>query len=114
MTTNNIKSCLGYLDKLVDQHNKTYHHAIFKKPVDADDSALTEEIKLSHKAPKCKAGDRVRITKYKDIFSKGYTKNWSREILVIGSVLRTNPWMDKIKTKSHKILCKRNCYWVDY
>ena len=41
--------------------------------------------------------DRVRITKYKNIFSKGYTENWSREIFIINSVLKTNPWTYKIK-----------------
>ena len=35
--------------------------------------------------------DRVRITKYKNIFTKGYTENWSREIFIINSVLKTNP-----------------------
>ena len=63
----------------------------------ADYSALTEEIELSRKAPKFKVGDRVRITKYKNIFSKSYTKNWSKEIFVIDSVLKTNPWIFKIK-----------------
>ena len=41
--------------------------------------------------------DRVRITKYKNIFSKSYTKDWSREIFIIDSVLKTNPWTYKIK-----------------
>ena len=49
-----------------------------KKPVDANCSALTEEIET--KALKFKVGDRVRITKYKNIISRGFTKNWSREI----------------------------------
>ena len=40
---------------------------------------------------------RVRITKYRNIFSKGYTKNWSREICIIESALKTNPWTYKIK-----------------
>ena len=31
------------------------------------------------------------------IFSKGYTENWSRKIFVIDSVLKTNPWTQKIK-----------------
>ena len=44
------------------------------------------------KASKLKFGERGRITKYKNIFSKGYTKNWLREIFVINSVLKTNPW----------------------
>ena len=54
----------------------TYHHFIGKKPVNADYSALTEKIKLSHKALKFKVVD------------KRYTGNWSREIFVIDSVLK--------------------------
>ena len=38
-----------------------------------------------------------RITRIKNIFSKGYTKNWSREMFIIDSVLKTNPWTYKIK-----------------
>ena len=44
-----------------------------------------------------KVGDKVRITEYTNIFSKNYTKNWTREIFVIDSVLKTNPWTYKIK-----------------
>ena len=43
------------------------------------------------KLVKFEVGDRVRITKYKNIFSKGCTINWSREIFVIDSVMKTNP-----------------------
>ena len=49
MTANDSKSCLGYLNKLLDQYNNTYHHSINKKPIDADYSALTEKIESSHK-----------------------------------------------------------------
>ena len=59
-----------------------------KKPVDADYSALTEKTETNPKAPKLKNGDRVRITKYKNIFSKVYTKNLSNEIFAIDSVLK--------------------------
>ena len=48
-------------------------------------------------AAKFKVVDSVRIIKSKNIFSKGYTKNWSRVILVIDYVLKTNPWIYKIK-----------------
>ena len=44
MTANDSKTDLSYLNKLVDQYNKTYHHSINKKPINADYSALTEEI----------------------------------------------------------------------
>ena len=40
---------------------------------------------------------RVRITKYKNIFSKGYTENQSRQIFIIDSSLKTNLWPYKIK-----------------
>ena len=41
--------------------------------------------------------DRVRTIKYKNIFSKDCTENWSREIFIIDSVLKTNAWTYKIK-----------------
>ena len=51
-----------------------------------------KKIETNHISPKFKFNDRVRITKYKNIFSKGYTENWSRKIFVIDSILKTNPW----------------------
>ena len=97
MTANDSKSYVSYLNKLVDQYNNTYHHSINKKPINVDYSASTENIEINPKASKFKVNDRVRITKYKNIFSKGYTENWSREIFIIDSVLKTNPWTYKIK-----------------
>ena len=42
--THNKKFYLGYLNKLVDEYNNTYHLSIGKKSIDADFSALTKEI----------------------------------------------------------------------
>ena len=42
--------------------------------------------------PKSKVGDHVRISKYKNIFAKGYVPNWSEEIFVIKKVKNTVPW----------------------
>ena len=97
MTVNNRKSYLDYLNKLVDEYDNSYHHSFGKKLINADYSPLTEEIDINLKAPKFKVIDRVRITKYKNIFSKGYTKNWSKEIFVIDSVLKTDLWRYRIK-----------------
>ena len=80
MIANNSTSYLAYLNILVDQYNNTSHGSIGKKPINADYSALTEKIETNPKASKFKVNDRARITKYKNIFSKGYTKNWSGEI----------------------------------
>ena len=85
------------MNKLVDQYNNIYHHSINKKAINADFSALTEKIETNPKAPKFKVNDRVRITKNKNVFSKSYIENWSREIFIIDSALPTNPGTYKIK-----------------
>ena len=86
------------MKKLADQYNNTYHHSISKKLINADYSASTENIESNPNAPKFKLNDRVRITKYKNILSKGYTENWSREIFIIDSVLKAiKTWIYKIK-----------------
>ena len=102
MIANNSKSYPSYLNKLLDQYDNTYHHSIGKKPINTDYSALTEKVEMISKASKFKLNDGVRITKYKNIFSKGYTKNWSREIFIIDSVLKTNPWTYKIEDLNDK------------
>ena len=92
MTTNDGKSYLTYLDQLADQYNNIYHHSINKKPINAGFPALTEKIESYLKALKIKFNDRIRITKYKNILRKVYAENLPREIFVIYSVLKTNPW----------------------
>ena len=85
------------MNKLLDQYNNIYHHSINKKPINADYSALAEKIETNTKAPQLEVNDRVRIIKYKNIFGKGYTENLSREIFIIDSVSKTNPWTYKLK-----------------
>ena len=57
MTANDNKSYLGYLNKLENEHNNTYHYSIDKKPIDADFFYLSEEIESSYKSPKFNFGD---------------------------------------------------------
>ena len=83
MTANDGKTYLSYLNKLVDQYNNTYYHCIGTKPINADYSVLTKKIERNLKALKFKVNDRVRITKYRNILSKGYTENWSRKISIL-------------------------------
>ena len=56
-----------------------------------------KKTQTNSKVPKFKVNDKVRITKYENIFSKGYTENWSREIFIIDSILETNPRTFKIR-----------------
>ena len=77
MAANDSKSYLPYLNKLVGEYNNTYHHSINKNPINADYSDFTEKIETNSKALKFKVKDKVRITKYKNIFSKDYTEKRS-------------------------------------
>ena len=47
---------------------------------------------VNDKEPKFKVGDRVIISKYKNIFATGYTPNRSVEVFVIKKVKNTVPW----------------------
>ena len=85
-----------YIDKLndiVNEYNNTYHRTIKMKPVDVKDNIyINFKKEVNHKDPKFKVGDNVRISKYKNIFAKGYTPNWSEEVFVIKKVKNTVPW----------------------
>ena len=77
-----------YIDQLYDilnEYNNTYHTTIKMKPIDTSKE-------INNKDPKFKVGDHVRISKYKNIFAKGYMPNWSEEVFVIKKVKNTIPW----------------------
>ena len=83
---------INKLDDMVDECNNTYHTTIKVKPVDVKDNTYIDfKTKVNDKDPKFKAGDHVRISKYKNIFAKGYTPNWSEEVFV-SKIKNTVPW----------------------
>ena len=81
------------LDDIVDEYNSTYHKTIKMKPIDVKSDSFTEYNEESNeKDPKFKVGDHIRISKFKNVFAKGYTPNWSEEIFVIKKIKNTVPW----------------------
>ena len=86
----------GYIDKLddiVDEYNNTYHTTIKMKPIDVKDNTyINADKEINNKDSKFNVGDRVRISKYKNNFAKGYMPNWSEEVFVIKKVKNTVPW----------------------
>ena len=81
------------LDDVVIEYNNTYHRTIKMKPVDVKDNTYIDfEKEVNDKNPKFKIGDHVRISKYKNIFSKGYIPNWSEEVYIISKIKNTIPW----------------------
>ena len=85
-----------YIDKLdgiVDEYNNICHRTIKMKPVAVkDDKYIDFKKEVNDRDPKFKVGDHARIFKYKNIFTKGYTPNWSEEVFVIGKIKNTVPW----------------------
>ena len=85
--------CFDVLDNFVDKYNNTYHRTIQMKPVDVGDDSFAEYNEESNeKDPKFKIGDYVRVSKYKNIFAKGNTPNWSEEVFIIKRIENTVPW----------------------
>ena len=81
------------LDDIANKYNNTVHRTIKIKPIEvADDSFAKYNEESYKKNPKFKIGDHVRISKYKNIFAKGYAPNWSEEIFVINKIKNTVPW----------------------
>ena len=98
MTSMSKDVYIDTLDDIVGEYNKTYHKTIKMKPIDVKDNTYVDSMELhskkevNDKDPKFKVGDHVRISKYKNIFAKGYTPNWSEEVFVIKKVKNTVPW----------------------
>ena len=81
------------LDHIVNEYNNTYHRTIKIKPDDVKDNTYNDSSKdVNDKDPRFKIGDQVKISKYKNIFAKGYTPNWSEEVFVIKEDKNTAPW----------------------
>ena len=93
MTSISKNVCIDKLGDIVDDYNNTYHKTIKMKPIDAKNNTYIDfEKEVNNKYPKFKVGDYVRISKYKNVFAKGYMPNWSEEVFVIKKVKNTVPW----------------------
>ena len=81
------------LDHIINKYINTVHRTIKMKPIDiTDDSYPQYNEDFIKKDPKFKVGDHVRISKYKNIFAKGYAPNWSEEVFVVSGIKNTVPW----------------------
>ena len=87
MTSISKNVYIDKLDDIVNEYNNAYHTTIKMKPIDVKDNTyINTDKETNDKDPKFKVGDHVRISKYKNIFAKGYTPNWSEEVFVIKKV----------------------------
>ena len=81
------------LADIVNKYNSTVHRTIEIKPIDVTSDSNAECNEDSNKKdPKFKIGDRVRISKHKNIFAKGYMQNRSEEVFITSKIKNIVPW----------------------
>ena len=94
MTTISKNVYVDVLNDIVNKYNNTIHRTIKMKPIDVmSDSFAEYNEDFNKKRPKFKVNDHVRISKYKNIFAKGYVPNWSEEVFIVNEINNTVPWI---------------------
>ena len=103
-TANNTQKYIDVLPSIVEKYNNTYHRSIKLTHSDARNPAKYQNVHnvlytKTRKAasPKFHVDDKVRITRKKGTFEKGFTPNWTKEVFTIGSVKATKPATYAIK-----------------
>ena len=117
-TENNTKTWIDQVENFQNNYNNTYHRTIKRTPNEVTWSNRKSVFKDMYPdiddRVKCKLkeGDRVRVAIYKDIFKKGYTQNWSKEIYIVHKVLqKAGVCWYKIADQSGTIYPKAKYYY---
>ena len=93
MTSISKNTHIDKLDDIVHKYNNKKHRTIKMKPNDVKDNTYIDFGKdVNNNDPKFNVGDHVRISKYKNVFAKGYTPNWSEDVFVIKKNRNTVAW----------------------
>ena len=80
---------------LINAITQFTERTIKMKPIEVTSDSYTEYNEDSNEANlEFKVGDLVRISKYKNIFAKGYTQNWSEEVFIISKIKDIRELMD--------------------
>lgn len=107
-SANSTKRYVDVLDEMVNRYNNTKHSSIKMTPVAASDKKNESVVFMNlyrklasletfeRSSPKFSVGDKVRITKKKKTFEKGYTPRWTEEIFTVSRVQYTDPITYKI------------------
>ena len=113
-----FKQSHRYIDILQDivySYNHTFHRTIKTSPNEVN--KINEELIFKNiygyskdlgdstvVKNKFKVGDKVRISKYKNIFEKSYTPNWTREIFIVDKILPRVPTVYILKDQNNEII----------
>jgi hypothetical protein len=110
-TAENTRNWIDMVDKLLLDYNNRYHSTIKMTPVEASKKenkvqVLNSQVYLQcgNKKPKFKVGDKVRISRIKALFEKGYLPNWSEALYVVHEVKKTNPYTYTVKDMNDELV----------
>lgn len=102
------------LDDLVYEYNRTVHRTIKMAPINVHSKTIERKLlntvyKYQHRLVKnkFKIGDFVRVSKYKGVFEKGYTPNWSPELFEIVNLSNKYPATYKLKDYKNQHIAGR-------
>ena len=111
MFINGDGNWVNILNDAVVTYNNNIHSTINMTPVDASNNPDKYKYNFSFKNIKgkpgydqLKVGDCVRNVDKRNIFSKGYTSNWNRELFKVNEVLKTQPPTYKIADMDGEII----------
>ena len=85
------------LDDVINKYNNTKHSTIKMTPIDVKPNKRVYIDEHNEKDSRFKVGDRVRISRYKNIFANRYTPNWSKEIFIVDKINDTVPYTYNLK-----------------
>ena len=98
MTATNKNVYYDVLEDIVNEYSNTKHSTIKMKPRDVKNGNKRVYVDENNKKDsRFNVGDRVRISKFKNIFAKGYTPNWSKEIFIVNKINDTVPYTYNLK-----------------
>ena len=97
MTATGKNVYYNVLDDVINKYNNTKHSTIKIKPIDVKNNKRVYIDEHNEKDSRFKVGDRVRISKFKNIFAKGCTTNWSKEIFIVDKINDTVPYTYNLK-----------------
>ena len=97
MTATGKNIYYNVLDDAVNKYNNTKDSTIKMKLIDVKNNKRVYIDEHNEKDSKFKVGDRVRISRYKNIFAKGYAPNWSSEMFIVDKINDTVPYTYNLK-----------------
>ena len=110
-TAENTRNWINMLDQLMNHYNNKYHNTIKMTPTEASKKKNEDEVLNNQgymdrivKKHKFRIGDKVRISRLKGLFEKGYLPNWSEEVFEIVEAKDTNPFTYILKDTQGEII----------